>query len=86
MIQACRRLSPMPAVCAMSGCGAPAVGHLRDRRLNGFKFRGQAPDAPFIVDFVCIGRGLVIELDGSQHGDVRALTYDAADAGGALLE
>jgi very-short-patch-repair endonuclease len=52
-------------------------GHLRDRRLNGFKFRRQVPAAPFIVDFVCIERGLVVELDGSQHGEDRALAYDA---------
>ena len=52
-------------------------GHLRDRRLNGFKFRRQAPSAPFIVDFFCVERGLVVELDGSQHGEDRALKYDA---------
>jgi very-short-patch-repair endonuclease len=51
-------------------------GHLRDRRLNGFKFRRQVPSEPFIVDFACIERGLVVELDGSQHGEDRALAYD----------
>lgn len=40
---------------------------LRDRRLTGFKFRRQAPIGPYIVDFVCYERRLVVELDGSQH-------------------
>ncbi len=42
---------------------------LRDRRLQGLKFRRQAPLGPYIVDFLCIERKLVIELDGSQHID-----------------
>ena len=42
---------------------------LRDRRFVGFKFRRQQPVGPFIADFVCYERHLVIELDGSQHGD-----------------
>ncbi len=51
-------------------------GHLRARRLGGFKFRRQAPRAPFIVDFVCAERRLVVELDGSQHGADAAVAYD----------
>ncbi|MFT3810557.1 MAG: DUF559 domain-containing protein [Micropepsaceae bacterium] len=59
-------------------------GHLRARRLNGFRFKRQDPHAPFIVDFVCPERGLVVELDGSQHGEDAALAYDARRT--ALLE
>jgi adenine-specific DNA-methyltransferase len=33
----------------------------------GCKFRRQHPIGPFIVDFVCIEKRIVIELDGSQH-------------------
>ncbi|MBL8881493.1 MAG: DUF559 domain-containing protein [Hyphomicrobium sp.] len=40
---------------------------LRDRRLNGLKFRRQAPCGPFIADFLCEQVRLIIELDGSQH-------------------
>jgi very-short-patch-repair endonuclease len=40
---------------------------LRDRRFAGFKFRRQAPIGPFIADFVCFDRRLVIEVDGGQH-------------------
>jgi very-short-patch-repair endonuclease len=47
---------------------------LRSRRFIGFRFRRQVPIGPYIADFVCYGRGLVIELDGSQHADDQA--YD----------
>ncbi|MEI9429106.1 endonuclease domain-containing protein [Mesorhizobium sp. Cs1299R1N3] len=42
---------------------------LRDRRLDGIKFRRQAPFGKYIADFVCIEAGLIIEIDGSQHAD-----------------
>jgi very-short-patch-repair endonuclease len=41
--------------------------HLRDRQLNGLKFRRQYPIERFIVDFCCIGRKLIIEVDGPIH-------------------
>ncbi len=40
---------------------------LRNRRMNGYKFRRQAPMGNYIVDFICKEARLVIELDGSQH-------------------
>lgn len=40
---------------------------LRSRRLNGHKFARQIPLGPYIVDFVCREKNLIIELDGSQH-------------------
>jgi very-short-patch-repair endonuclease len=40
---------------------------LRNRGLAGTKFRRQVPIGPFIVDFVCIEKGLIIEIDGGQH-------------------
>ena len=42
---------------------------LRAGRLNGLKFRRQHPIPPYIVDFYCDARKLVVELDGSQHND-----------------
>jgi very-short-patch-repair endonuclease len=33
----------------------------------GHRFRRQEPIGPYIVDFVCFDRMLVIEADGSQH-------------------
>jgi very-short-patch-repair endonuclease len=51
--------------------GAPAEKRLwqllRDRQLNGFKFRRQHPIGPFIADFYCAERRLVVELDGDSH-------------------
>jgi very-short-patch-repair endonuclease len=40
---------------------------LRDRRLNGAKFRRQAPVGPYIADFVCLRRKVIVEADGGQH-------------------
>ena len=41
--------------------------HLRNRHLDGFKFRRQHILQGYIVDFVCLEKKLIIELDGSQH-------------------
>ena len=41
--------------------------HIHNRRLGGFKFRRQVPIGPFIVDFCCLERRLVLELDGGHH-------------------
>ena len=41
--------------------------HLRNRTLMGCKFRRQHPIGPYIVDFACVERALIIELDGGQH-------------------
>ena len=35
--------------------------------MGGFRFRRQHPAGPFVVDFVCVERRLVIEVDGLQH-------------------
>ena len=40
---------------------------LRNRQLGGWKFRRQHAIGPFISDFVCIERKLIIEVDGGQH-------------------
>ena len=40
---------------------------LRAKRLGGYKFRRQHLVYPFIVDFVCLEKKLIIELDGGQH-------------------
>src|SRR5262245_8974510 len=41
---------------------------LRNRRFAGFKFRRQQPVGPYVADFVCFEKKLIIELDGSKHG------------------
>jgi very-short-patch-repair endonuclease len=40
---------------------------LRDRRLNGLKFKRQVPIDKYAVDFCCAEARLIIELDGGQH-------------------
>lgn len=42
---------------------------LRDRQLCGVKFRRQHSIGPFITDFCCLERGLVVEIDGGQHAE-----------------
>jgi very-short-patch-repair endonuclease len=49
---------------------------LRASRLEGLKFRRQVPLLGYTVDFLCVDRKLVIELDGRQHDAERE--YDAA--------
>jgi very-short-patch-repair endonuclease len=50
---------------------------LRNRKLNGFKFVRQAPVGPFIADFLCRERKLIIELDGWTHSTDEELSHDA---------
>jgi very-short-patch-repair endonuclease len=45
------------------------------REQLGAKFRRQHPIAPYIVDFICVDRRLIIELDGSQH--MEKIPYDS---------
>lgn len=47
---------------------------VRGKRL-GYGFRRQHPIGNFIVDFVCIERGIIVELDGGQHSE--QTEYDA---------
>ena len=45
--------------------------HLNRRQLEGFKFSRQMPVGPFICDFLCRERRLIVELDGGQHAENR---------------
>jgi len=51
---------------------------LWDRQLAGHKFRRQVALGPFIVDFVCFDRRVIVELDGGQHGQERYVDHDRA--------
>ena len=42
---------------------------LRAHRLMGLSFRRQVPIAGYIVDFACSAKKLIVEVDGSQHGE-----------------
>ena len=41
--------------------------YLRAGRFDGLKFRRQHPIPPYIADFCCVEKRLILELDGSQH-------------------
>lgn len=43
--------------------------HLRRLETDGSHFRRQVPIGSYVVDFACMASRLVIELDGSQHGE-----------------
>ncbi len=51
-------------------------GRLRKRCLNGFRFNRQVPIGPYIVDFLCRERRLVIEVDGVTHGTPAEIKHD----------
>jgi very-short-patch-repair endonuclease len=40
---------------------------LRALRQQGFQFRRQHPLLGYYLDFVCLSRGLVVEVDGASH-------------------
>ena len=41
---------------------------LRELRQQGHHFRRQVPKGPCILDFACLKAGLIVEVDGAQHG------------------
>jgi very-short-patch-repair endonuclease len=51
---------------------------LRNRQLDGFKFRRQCPMGKYVADFYCAEAALAIELDGSIHSQPSQLRKDAA--------
>jgi very-short-patch-repair endonuclease len=50
---------------------------LRAAQIDGHKFRRQAALGPYIVDFICFARRLIVELDGPQHFEEAAAEHDA---------
>jgi very-short-patch-repair endonuclease len=49
---------------------------LRLRQLDGMRFRRQHPIGPYIVDFVCLEKRLIIEVDGEQHTQDAQVAHD----------
>ena len=62
------RQEPAPAEQKLWRC-------LRDRQLNGFKFRRQIAFGNYIADFYCAECRLIVESDGDSHSEREA--YDA---------
>ena len=42
---------------------------LKELPIDGSHFRRQAPIGPYVVDFVCPAKRLIIELDGGHHNE-----------------
>jgi very-short-patch-repair endonuclease len=49
---------------------------LRDRQLDGVKFRCQQRIGTYIVDFTCLENKLIIEIDGGQHNQTSTKEND----------
>ncbi|WP_340644867.1 DUF559 domain-containing protein [Phenylobacterium sp.] len=49
---------------------------LRGRRLDGLKFRRQVAIGPYVADFLCLERRLVVEADGPLHHALRDAARD----------
>jgi very-short-patch-repair endonuclease len=54
---------------AMTDAELKLWNEVRAHRLMGLPFRRQMPVAGYIVDFACPERKLIVEVDGSQHGE-----------------
>lgn len=54
--------------------------HLRNKKLNGMKFRRQHPIDMFIADFYCHEKKIIIELDGGIHDIPEQKEYDVGRA------
>ena len=42
---------------------------LRSIRSNGIRYRRQHPIGPYVVDFICLKKRLIIEVYGGQHAE-----------------
>jgi very-short-patch-repair endonuclease len=42
---------------------------LRNKQLEGLKFKRQVPMDGYIVDFACFDARLIVEVDGGQHSE-----------------
>jgi len=51
---------------------------LRALRVLGHHFRRQSPLSPYIVDFECRRRKLIVEVDGGQHALEQNVKRDTA--------
>ncbi|HBI17193.1 MAG TPA: DNA-cytosine methyltransferase [Candidatus Moranbacteria bacterium] len=49
---------------------------LRNRKFNKLKFKRQYPIGKYIIDFICLDKKLIIELDGWQHKEENNENYD----------
>jgi len=49
---------------------------LRRKQLSGHRFRRQMPLGPYIADFACVEKKLIVELDGETHSSPAEQAHD----------
>ena len=54
---------------------------LRNSQLGGFNFRRQVAIPPFVADFVCPAKALIVEIDGWTHDAAQDCRRDRFLAG-----
>jgi 5-methyltetrahydrofolate--homocysteine methyltransferase len=50
---------------------------LRRKGVEGMRFRRQRVIGPYIVDFCCLERRLIVEVDGHHHNSSDVAAYDS---------
>ena len=51
---------------------------VRNRKIDGHKFRRQHPVSGFIPDFICLEQKLILEIDGEYHDEEGQALFDIA--------
>ncbi len=51
---------------------------IRNRKLQGYKFRRQHPVAGYIPNFICIEKRLIVEIDGGYHSEEEQQKFDVS--------
>ena len=49
---------------------------LRNHRYKNLAFKRQHPIGNYIVDFICLEKKIIIEIDGGQHNEPINIEYD----------
>ena len=57
---------------------------LRNKQLEGLKFKRQVPLDGYILDFVCFDARLIVEVDGGQHSECSVTRAGSPFRGGGL--
>ena len=50
--------------------------NLRRKQIGGQRFRRQFPVGPYIADFACVAKKLIVELDGGGHFEDQQIEHD----------
>lgn len=85
-----KRLTPAARILRRDRTEAEARlwRYLRNRQMEGAKFRFQSPVGPYVADFLCVEARLIVELDGGQHGiqiEKDAVRTKALEAAGYMV-